>query len=406
MAGFPTGVEIHNGKLRISFKYKNIRCREVLQGWTVNNSNIKKAGNLRALICAEIQLGTFKYEERFPESKALKKFAAPAKSVLTFGELCDAYHAVKEVEISPATMMITRSVSTLFTKIIGKNTSLEEIQLNDMLLYRKKLLEGEFKARTDGQRTVRTVNAFMGQLCRMLSFAHQSNYIQHKPFENIKSLKTSELDPDPLLKEEFQELSKHWQGQPLNLWTFAVYTGLRHGELTGLAWEDVDLANGEVHVKRTMTLTKKFGPPKTKAGVRTVKLLNPALEALLRQIELTGDKEPAEIDFYHRERGKIEKQSLRFCFMPNYDEGKLSRHYSQSTINLTWPGAMRKSGVRYRSPYHTRHTYACWLLSAGANPSFIASQMGHKNARMVYTVYSKWIVRMNDDQIDMLNGKI
>lgn len=70
MAGLPTGVEIHNGKLRISFKYKNVRCREVLRGWIVNNSNIKKAGNLRALICAEIQLGTFKYEERFPESKA------------------------------------------------------------------------------------------------------------------------------------------------------------------------------------------------------------------------------------------------------------------------------------------------------------------------------------------------
>ena len=24
MAGLPTGVEIHNGKLRISFKYKNV----------------------------------------------------------------------------------------------------------------------------------------------------------------------------------------------------------------------------------------------------------------------------------------------------------------------------------------------------------------------------------------------
>lgn len=406
MAGLPTGVEIHNGKLRISFKYKNVRCREVLRGWIVNSSNIKKAGNLRALICAEIQLGTFKYEQRFPESKALKKFSQPTKSVLTFGELCDAYHAVKEVEISSATMMITRSVSALFTKIIGEHTAIEDIQLNDMLLYRKELLEGAFKARSEGQRTVRTVNAFMGQLCRMLSFAHQSNYIQHKPFENIKSLKTSELDPDPLLKEEFQELSKHWHGQHLNLWTFAVYTGLRHGELTGLAWEDVDLVSGEIHVKRTMTLTKKFGPPKTKAGLRTVKLLKPALEVLKRQFELTGHKEPTEIEFYHRERGKIEKQSLRFCFVPNYNEGTVSRHYSQSTINLTWPGAVQKSGIRYRSPYHTRHTYACWMLSAGANPSFIASQMGHKNARMVYTVYSKWIVRMNDDQIDMLNRKI
>ncbi|EOA8199559.1 TPA: Arm DNA-binding domain-containing protein [Enterobacter hormaechei] len=406
MAGFPTGVEIHSGKLRISFKYKNVRCREVLQGWAITNANIKKAGNLRALICAEIQLGTFKYEERFPESKALKKFSSPGKSVSTFGDLCDAYHAVKEVEISPSTMMITRSVSALFTKIIGESTAIEDIQLNDMLLYRKKLLEGEFKSRGEGQRTVRTVNSFMSQLCRMLSFAYLSNYIQHKPFENIKSLKTSELDPDPLLKEEFEALTKHWKGQPLNLWTFAVYTGLRHGELTGLAWEDVDLVNGEVHVKRTMTLTKRFGPPKTKAGIRTIKLLKPALDALTSQFELTGHKEPMEIVLHHRERGKTERQKLKFCFVPNHEESRKSRHYSQNTIKLTWSGAMRKAGVRHRSPYHIRHTFACWLLSAGANPSFIASQMGHKNARMVYTVYSKWIARMNDDQIGMLNAKL
>ncbi len=48
----------------------------------------------------------------------------------------------------------------------------------------------------------------------------------------------------------------------------------------------------------------------------------------------------------------------------------------------------------------------CWLLSAGANPSFIANQMGHDNAKMVYTVYSKWISDMNVDQISMLNGKL
>ncbi|WP_419182106.1 tyrosine-type recombinase/integrase [Leclercia adecarboxylata] len=80
--------------------------------------------------------------------------------------------------------------------------------------------------------------------------------------------------------------------------------------------------------------------------------------------------------------------------MPNNEESRKSRYYSQNTIKLTWSGAMRKAGVRHRSPYHTRHTFACWLLSAGANPSFIASQMGHKNARM------------NDNQIGMLNAKL
>ncbi|MDI5754597.1 tyrosine-type recombinase/integrase, partial [Salmonella enterica subsp. enterica serovar Montevideo] len=42
-------------------------------------------------------------------------------------------------------------------------------------------------------------------------------------------------------------------------------------------------------------------------------------------------------------------------------------------------------------PYHTRHTFACWLLTAGANPAFIAGQMGHETAQMVYEIYGMWI---------------
>lgn len=406
MAGFPTGVEIHNGKIRISFKYRNTRCREVLQGWSITAANVKKAGNLRALICSEIQLGIFKYEMRFPESNGLKKFASPVQSIATFQELCTAYHAVKEIEISPSTMIVTRSISELLTLLIGPKTLLEDIQHHDVLLYRKRLLEGEFKARKKGKRTVRTVNLFISQLCRMLKFAHTSNYIQHMPHEHVKMLKKSSLDPDPLMKEELESLSKHWKGQFLNLWIFAIYSGLRHGEITALAWEDVDFDNAEIHIKRTITLAKQFGPPKTRAGVRTVKLLKPAFEALMRQKKLTYDKKPLNIIYYHREHGKTERQQLTFCFMPYPNQGLQSRHYSTSTINTSWDTAMKKSGVRHRTPYHSRHTYACWLLSAGANPSFIASQMGHENAQMVYTVYSKWITRMNDDQVGMLNARL
>ncbi|MDN8600163.1 hypothetical protein Q0A17_12175 [Citrobacter sp. S2-9] len=46
------------------------------------------------------------------------------------------------------------------------------------------------------------------------------------------------------------------------------------------------------------------------------------------------------------------------------------------------------------------------MLSAGANPAFIASQMGHENAEMVYTVYSAWISALDGDQIEYLNQRI
>lgn len=41
---YPTGVELHNGKIRITFTYRESRCREVLKGWIVNAANIKKPG--------------------------------------------------------------------------------------------------------------------------------------------------------------------------------------------------------------------------------------------------------------------------------------------------------------------------------------------------------------------------
>ncbi|EPC4825805.1 tyrosine-type recombinase/integrase, partial [Salmonella enterica] len=52
---------------------------------------------------------------------------------------------------------------------------------------------------------------------------------------------------------------------------------------------------------------------------------------------------------------------------------------------------LKRAGLRYRKAYQSRHTYACWSLAAGANPNFIAAQMGHANAQMVYTVYGAWM---------------
>lgn len=37
---------------------------------------------------------------------------------------------------------------------------------------------------------------------------------------------------------------------------------------------------------------------------------------------------------------------------------------------------------------------------------FIASQMGHTDAKMVYEVYGRWIGEMDRSQIDLLNSKL
>lgn len=405
---FPTGVELHNGKIRISFTYRGTRCREVLKGWAVTQSNLRKAGNLRALIVSEIQLGQFDYAARFPESKVLKKFSS-TKRIKTFKELTDIFKDTKALEVSVSSMNSIKSSINTLLRVVGDNTPISEIQHADLLNYRKILLTGEvinpgkpYLSKTG--RAPSTVNLLMGLLSEMLKLAKRSQFISHEPYKDISYLKISRKRPDPLGIDEYQQLITEMPEKHRLIWIVAVHTGLRHGELCALSWSDIDLVKGEIHVSRNLTDKGLFVPPKTDAGIRTLTLLQPALDALKRQFEMTGHLEKREICFHHREHGMTERQELRFVFVPHNPRHK--GHFSKSAISYGWRRGIERAGIRERHPYQSRHTYACWTLAAGANPSFIASQMGHENAKMVYEVYSRWISDNDNDQVTMLNSRM
>ncbi len=56
-----------------------------------------------------------------------------------------------------------------------------------------------------------------------------------------------------------------------------------------------------------------------------------------------------------------------------------------------WMPLCKRAGVRYRNPYQLRHTYASTRLTAGANPYWLANQMGHVDVEMVFKIYGKFI---------------
>ncbi|HED2522649.1 TPA: DUF3596 domain-containing protein [Klebsiella aerogenes] len=406
----PTGVEIHNGKIRIWFNYRGTRCRESLKGWVLTDANLKKAGHLRAKIHSQIQLGEFDYLAQFPDSKAAKKFHATLR-ISTFKELCEAYISMKELEICYASFKNLQSTVSTLTRLIGSDTLITEIQNMDILKYRKTLLTepviNEKKPHlSKANRAPSTVNGQIQVLCTMLRFAKDSNFITHTPFDKITQLKKVKSTPDPLNQEEYKSFIAATSRSTINLWTIAFYSGMRHGELCALSWEDVDLVKGKVHVKRNLGRYDRFGPPKTSAGTRTITLLQPALEALKAQFLITGEDAQTEITFHHRVYAKTEQQKLRFVFRPLRNSKEGNPYYSKNALRYNWQQAIKKSGIRERVPYQSRHTYACWALSAGANPSFIASQMGHENAKMVYEIYAKWMNDKDGDEVAMLNAKL
>ena len=54
--------------------------------------------------------------------------------------------------------------------------------------------------------------------------------------------------------------------------------------------EDIDLEKGTLRVSRNITAQRKFTTPKNKKSTRTVFLLKPAIEALMKQREFYVSK--------------------------------------------------------------------------------------------------------------------
>lgn len=409
---YPTGVENHGGTLRIWFSYKGKRVRENL-GVPDTLKNRKVAGDLRTSVCFAIRTGTFDYAAQFPESPHLKIFGVGKKEI-TVKELEVKWLDLKKMEISSNALNRYESVVRNVVPRIGGGRLITSVTKEELLYIRKDLLTGH-QARLKGKtltkgRSVVTVNYYMTTVAGMFQFAADHGYIEANPFEGIKPLKKARVEPDPLTRDEFIRLidaCRHQQTK--NLWSLAVYTGVRHGELLSLAWEDIDLKAGTITIRRNYTKLGEFTLPKTEASTnRVIHLIEPALSVLRNQAEMTRLGKQHHIDVQLREYGRTERHDCTFVFNPQLvrRSAQVGYVYKVDSIGDSWDAAIKRAGIRHRKAYQSRHTYACWSLSAGANPSFIASQMGHASAQMVFNVYGAWMADSSSEQIAMLNQRL
>ncbi|MBF5228542.1 DUF3596 domain-containing protein [Escherichia coli] len=410
---YPTGVENHGGSLRIWFHYNGKRVRENL-GIPDTAKNRKIAGELRTSVCFAIRMGNFDYAAQFPESPNLKHFGL-GKREITIKALAEKWLDLKKIEIGGNALNRYQSVVRNMLPRIGENRLASSVTKEDLLFIRKDLLTG-YHNLSNGKttpvkgRSVVTVNYYMTTIAGMFQFAADNGYTESNPFNGLTPLKRSRTEPDPLTHDEFIRFidACHHQ-QTKNLWSLAVYTGIRHGELISLAWEDIDLKAKTMTIRRNYTKLGEFTLPKTEAGTdRVIHLVQPAVDTLKSQAEMTRFGAQYQIDVKLREFGRTVRHECTFVFNPQLVKKcqQAGHHYKADSIRDSWASALRRAGLRHRKAYQSRHTYACWALSAGANPSFIANQMGHANAQMVFNVYGAWMKDNNIGQIELLNKEL
>ncbi|WP_371598601.1 tyrosine-type recombinase/integrase [Streptomyces sp. NBC_00564] len=166
------------------------------------------------------------------------------------------------------------------------------------------------------------------------------------------------------------------------LWLVLVSTGLRRGEALGLTWGDIDLAGGQVRVRRNVQRIRReliFGTPKTMRSVRTVSLPRHCVRALTQ----------------HREQQERERKvaGKKWQPVPGHPDALV---FTTLTGRVTDPRSLnrmltilcRDANVRRVRVHDLRHTCASLLLAQGVDARTIMETLGHSTITMTLDTYA------------------
>lgn len=375
--GFP-GVEIHGRSIRVAFMYKGVRHRHTL-GMEPTKNNIKHAASLRSAALFALKTGNYNEADFFPHTRTFDSTATGKR----LGDLCDRYIPLKAVDITPETQSRYETALDICLDTLGRNRLVDTLLPEDIQKLRADLI---------ATRAVSTVNHYLATFSGLLYWCENNGYCGELGKHCVRFTKSNK-DPDPLTYEEYESLLNKGCLHPIDraTVTLAVYTGLRPGELLALAIEDVASDLSRIKVRRSITQSLTFKVPKTKKE-RTVLLFPPARDALKVLIADAEQRKAADLKVWlNRHESRIDRACVLLSPRTQARRKKVNDYFVPSAWNTKWASLVRRAKIRPRPPYQTRHTYACWNLTAQGNLAFIANQLGHKDYSMLVNVYGRWI---------------
>ena len=140
---------------------------------------------------------------------------------------------------------------------------------------------------TGGGLSTKTQKGYLGFVSDVFNYAISCNIVPLNPCRNVNTIKTESRERVLFTLEESQMfLEQLEQSEPKYraMFTLALYSGFRHGELLGLKWSDIDFENCVITINRIALYTTEkghfFGTPKTKSSQRSLKLPSAVIDML------------------------------------------------------------------------------------------------------------------------------
>lgn len=263
----------------------------------------------------------------------------------------------------------------LFTK--SKYEKIEEIRQNLLDKYKPTFLEiNAEKALVDFEVKENTLGLFKRNQESVDSFLYDQI---SKAIDPVKRPKVAKKETSVL---DEQQAAQVFIALEPDMWrimiTLALTAGLRRGELLALEWKHVDLENGTLDVRQSLSYANGkpiIKEPKTKSSFRRVSLPSSVVSELKLYLLQCEEEKRKLLDAW---------EGGDHFFVFSATKGKPLYH----TVPGTWFRRFIKRKSLPSIRFHDlRHTSATLLINQGVHAKTIAARLGHADIRTTMNIY-------------------
>lgn len=214
------------------------------------------------------------------------------------------------------------------------------------------------------------VGGAVGSLRTVMRLAVRRNLIPRNPVTDIDVPTSTGRRERAASPSEAAELLAPLPDAIRAVYACAFYGGLRRGELRGLKWTDVDLARGEIHVRRSWDDVAGEVVPKSRKGIRTVPLLG-----VLR-------------DHLDEHKLRVPNEPTNFVFPGARNGGAFTPSQVRRAAAAAWTKANKKRDEEEKpllvpiALHECRHTCVSIFAAGGIPLERIGDYVGHSSSYM------------------------
>lgn len=244
----------------------------------------------------------------------------------------------------------------------------------------------------------KTIKCVHGTLHKALQQAVEIKYLRFNPADACKLPRMEKRELHPLSESETKAFLQSIQGHRFEaLFTVALFTGMRQGELLGLTWDKVNLQAGKLTIDRQLQKEKKRGGQHRIVSTKNSKgrTITPAtwVMGVLKHHKALQAAE-------RLKAGELwEDSGLVFS-------NELGQHLTAMTVYKEFKrvaDAIGRSDARF---HDLRHTYAVNAIRAGDDIRTVSGNLGHATVAFTLDIYADFTEDLKRDSADRMDAFI